>query len=102
MLCYFNVTRAYYNLKVFYSEVKKQCGELSDMVDWETMRKRQVYKTLDPLIQRPIDFFYEFSRSKKCPFYGGEKRYKFLRLMSLVEVVLIMSISLLLTFGIIK
>ena len=101
MLCYFYAIRSYYNLKMFYGDVKKQCGELSDMVDWETMRKRQVYKTLDPLIQRPIDLFYEFSRSKQCPFYGGAKRYNFLRLMSIVEVVLVLSISFLYTFGII-
>ena len=41
------------------------------MIDWTTMRKRQVYKSLEPELQKPIDEFYTYCISRVCPFYGG-------------------------------
>lgn len=98
---FFKITRSYYNLKILYNDVMRRCGELSDMVDWETMRRRQVYKTLDPRIQFSIDSFYEYSRSKLCPFYGGKKRYNYLRILSLLEFIFVVTLYCLYAFGVI-
>lgn len=99
LFCFYVEIRLYYRLGMRFNEVKKACGELSDMIDWTTMRKKQVYNSLDPKIQQTIDGFYEYSMSTMCPFYGGKKKYKGLRLLSIVELVVVMFISILITFG---
>lgn len=56
-----------------YKDVQEICGELSDMIDWTTMRKRQIYRSLPIELQEPIDNFYSYSSSFLCPFYGGKR-----------------------------
>ena len=94
-------TRSFFRIGTLFHKVMEICGELSDMVDWTTMRKRQVYSEIDPKIQKPIDEFFEFSMSTQCPFYGGKTKYKFFRYLSMVEMIVVMVFSLLFTFGII-
>lgn len=62
-------------LRSLFEDVQKLCGELSDMIDWTTMRKRQVYKPLEPELQESIDGFYNYCISRRCPFYGGKAIY---------------------------
>lgn len=100
--CFFICMRAYYRLGMLLNEVKEKCSELSDMVDWTTMRKKQIYNALDPKIQKSIDDFFDYSKSNLCPFYGGKTKYKLLRMLSLIEIIIVMTISLLITFGVIK
>lgn len=95
-------TRKYYYLSSHFHDVMARCGELSDMVDWESMRKRQVYKAIDEKIQFSIDDFYDYSMSSNCPFYGGRRRYFLLRLVSLIEVITVIMLSLLMTFHVIE
>lgn len=99
--CFVICTRAYYRLGMLLNDVKVKFGELSDMVDWTTMRKKQIYSTLDPKLQQPIDAFFDYGKSKLCPFDGGKTRFKLLRMLSLVEIIIVMITSLLITFGII-
>ena len=94
--------RKFFRAGNIFKDVVKRCGELSDMVDWTTMRKRQVYSEVDEKIQKPIDEFYEYSMSPQCPFYGGKKRFKMLRYMVMVEAMIVMVISLLISFGVIS
>lgn len=103
LLCFYIVSRRYYRLGLQFEEVKRICGELSDMVDWTSMRKRQVYNnTIDPKIQVAIDEFYEYTMSKSCPFYGGKKKYHWLRMVAMMELLAIMVFSLLITFGLVN
>jgi hypothetical protein len=85
-----------------FEEVKRICGELSDMVDWTSMRKRQVYNATDSKIQMAINEFYEYTMSTSCPFYGGKKRYYLLRMLAMLELLAIMVFSLLITFGLVS
>ena len=50
--------------KRLYLSVLSKCGELSDMVDWTTMRKRQLYHQLDAKIQEPINDLLPCSETK--------------------------------------
>lgn len=103
LLCFYIVSRKYFRLRLQFEEVKRICGELSDMVDWTSMRKRQVYNnTIDPKIQAAIDEFYEYTMSTSCPFYGGKKRYRWLRMVAMIELLVIMLFSLLITFGLVN
>lgn len=103
LLCFYIVSRKYIRLRLQFEEVKRICGELSDMVDWTSMRKRQVYNnTIDPKIQVAIDEFYEYTMSTSCPFYGGKKRYRWLRMVAMTELLAIMVFSLLVTFGLVN
>lgn len=94
--------RLYLRTGTLFNKVMDKCGELSDMVDWTTMRKRQVYSEIDPKIQQPIDEFFEYSMSTQCPFYGGKAKFKALRYLSMAEMIVVMVFSLLFTFGIIE
>lgn len=94
--------RLYFRTGTLFNKVMDKCGELSDMVDWTTMRKRQVYSEIDPRIQQPIDEFFEYSMSGQCPFWGGRARFKALRYLSMVEMIVVMVFSLLFTFSIIE
>lgn len=79
-----------------YLSLHSMCGELSDMVDWTTMRKRQLYHKLDEKIQGPIDSFYEYSISKICPYYGGRKLFFSLQLIYQFELLVCAAMSLIL------
>lgn len=102
LMCFYIEGRKYFRLRLQFEEVKRICGELSDMVDWTSMRKRQVYNTIDPKIQVAIDEFYEYTMSHSCPFYGGKKRYRWLRMVAMIELLAIMVFSLLITFGLVN
>lgn len=67
-------------------EVRQKCNELSDSVDWITMRKKQLYNTLDERIQKPIDDFLSYSNSKLCPISGGRKLQLFIQILLLLEM----------------
>lgn len=54
-----------------YNNTLQLCGELSDIIDWKTLRKRQIHKPLDPALQEPIDDFYMYSLSLICPEHRG-------------------------------
>lgn len=94
--------RKFFRAGNIFKDVVKRCGELSDMVDWMTMRKRQVYSEVDERIQKPIDEFYEYSMSPQCPFGGGKKKFKMLRYMAIVEMIIVMVISFLMSLGVIS
>lgn len=81
-----------------YLSVLSKCGELSDMVDWTTMRKRQLYHQLDEKIQEPINAFFEYSTSKLCPFHGGRKLFLSLQLLFQLELIACAAMSLVWTF----
>lgn len=101
LFCFYIVEKKYYRLRLLFDNVKSNCGELSDMVDWTTMRKRQIYNTtLDPKIQGAIDDFYEYTLSTSCPFYGGKVKYRMLRMISFSELISIMIYSLFVTSGV--
>ena len=102
LLCFYVVSRKYFRLRLQFEEVKRICGELSDMVDWTSMRKRQVYNATDSKIQMAINEFYEYTMSTSCPFYGGKKRYYLLRMIAMLELLAIMVFSLLITFGLVS
>lgn len=78
-----------------YENVLQLCGELSDMIDWSTMRKRQVYKPLEQNLQNPIDDFYTYSISILCPFYGGKVLLNVLFICLMIEVLSIFVYALL-------
>ena len=79
------------SLKKTYNSVMEKCGDLTDSIDWSTMRKRQLYNNLDPEIQSSIDNFYEFCMSKDCPYYGGKKRYIIMTSL-MIEMYFIMNV----------
>lgn len=81
-----------------YLSVHSKCGDLSDMVDWTTMRKKQLYHQLDEKIQEPIDAFYEYSVSKLCPYYGGRKLFLILQFLYQLELIACVAMSLVWTF----
>ena len=72
-------------LHSLFEDVQKLCGELSDMIDWTTMRKRQVYKPLEPELQESIDGFYNYCISRRCPFYGGKAIYYSMLIVLLLD-----------------
>ena len=94
--------RLFFRTGTLFKEVMEKCGVLSDMVDWTSMRKRQVYSDVDPKIQDSINDFFEYSLSTQCPYYGGRAKYKSLRYLSIVEMITVMVFSLLFTFGVIS
>ena len=87
--------------KLFFS-VHSMCGDLSDMVDWTTMRKRQLYHQLDEKIQGSIDAFYEYSISLLCPYYGGKKLFLILQMLYQLELITCATMSLIWTFNCFK
>lgn len=93
--------RLFLSVRNLFDEVMVKCGKLSDMVDWTAMRKRQIHSEVDPQIQESIDDFFEYSMSTLCPYYGGKAKYKSLRYLSIVEIIVVTIFSLLFTFGII-
>lgn len=78
-----------------YERVQQLCVELSDMIDWTTMRKRQIYKSLEPELQKPIDEFYIYSISRACPFYGGRALRNLMLIVFMIEALGIFAYSLL-------
>ena len=74
--------------KIFplYYDVQIKWSELSDKVDWTTMRKKQLYSTLDKLIQEPLDEFSRYRHSVLCPAEGGRKMRSLLKTMFYLEL----------------
>lgn len=70
-----------------FEDAQNLCGELSDMIDWTTMRRRQIYNTLSTELQGPIDSFYTYTLSRLCPFYGGRRLKTAIFIILLVEAV---------------
>ena len=97
-LIYFWMRNMNKKTRKLYFFVHGKCGELSDMVDWTTMRKRQIYHQLDERIQEPIDAFYEYSVSKLCPYYGGRKLFLILQMLYQLELIACATMSLIWTF----
>lgn len=61
-----------------YFDVQRKWNELSDKVDWTTMRKKQLYGELDEKIQKPLDNFTRYRHSLINPVDSGRKmRYIF-------------------------
>lgn len=97
-LFYFWMRNMNKKTRQLYLSVLSKCGELSDMVDWTTMRKRQLYHQLDEKIQEPINAFFEYSTSKLCPFHGGRKLFLSLQLLFQLELIACAAMSLVWTF----
>lgn len=58
-----------------YLDVERKWSNLTDKVDWETMRKKQLYDELDERVQKAIDDFYRFNHSFYNPFkFHAEKK----------------------------
>ena len=98
VLIYFWMRNMNKNTRKLYMSVHSKCGDLSDMVDWTTMRKRQLYHQLDEKIQESIDAFYDYSISKLCPYYGGRKLFLALQLLYQLELIACATMSLIWTF----
>ena len=77
-----------------YESVQQLCEELSDMIDWTTMRKKQIYKSLEPELQKPIDEFYTYCISRACPFYGGRALRNIMFMVFMIEAFGIFAYSL--------
>lgn len=98
VLVYFGSRIINRKTKRLYLSVQSKCGELSDMVDWTTMRKRQLYHQLDARIQQPIDEFYEYSISKLCPYHGGLKLFTVMHLLLSFELLFCVVLTLIWTY----
>jgi len=98
VLVYFGSRIINRKTKRLYLSVQSKCGELSDMVDWTTMRKRQLYHQLDARIQQPIDEFYEYSISKLCPYHGGLKLFTVIHLLLSFELLFCVVLTLIWTY----
>ena len=63
------------------AKCEETSGQLSDMIDWGSMRKRQLYQDTDPYLESVLNDFFLFCISKKCPFHGGRKQFRALHLL---------------------
>ena len=67
------------------------CMELSDDIDWKILRKRQIYKSLDDTLQKPIDNFYHYFCSYLCIYNHGKYIQLLLFLVLLIEIIAIIT-----------
>ena len=75
----------YNGISELYKTAQHICWELTDDIDWNTMRKRQIHRPLNPSLQNPIDRFYKYSLSVICPIYGGNVLRIILQLILVLE-----------------